>query len=143
MDNPVSLERVSMPKAGVFAREYDPANTLISEFHHDDELVITALKSDLARFWPDSVMNNAELIFRDNINAPELFHFEGDREGLVIMPTATMDINKAKAEFKTVALSTDGREYLLVWDLAKGITRDPQRNDKTIRYFWQDRNWSI
>jgi hypothetical protein len=44
MDNPVSLERVSMPKAGVFAREYDPANTLISEFHHDDELVITALK---------------------------------------------------------------------------------------------------
>jgi hypothetical protein len=69
-------------------------------------------------------MNNAELIFRDNINAPELFHFEGDREGLVIMPTATMDINKAKAEFKTVALSTDGREYLLVWDLAKGITRD-------------------
>lgn len=32
MDNPVSLERVSMPKAGVFAREYDPANAMISSF---------------------------------------------------------------------------------------------------------------
>lgn len=124
MDNPVSLERVSMPKAGVFAREYDPANAMISEFHHDDELVITALKSDLARFWPDSVMNNAELIFRDNINVPELFDFKNDRKGLIIMPTATMDINKAKAEFKTVALSTDGREYLLVWDLNEDVVRD-------------------
>lgn len=113
-----------MPKAGVFAREYDPANAMISEFHHDDELVITALKSDLARFWPDSIMNGAELIFRDNIDAPELFDFENDREGLIIMPTATMDINKAKAEFKTVALSTDGREYLLVWDLNEDVVRD-------------------
>lgn len=124
LDDPVSLERVSMPKAGVFAREYDPANAMISEFHHDDELVITALKSDLARFWPDSVINGAELIFRDNLDAPELFHFEDDREGLIIMPTATMDINKAKEELKTVALSTDGREYLLVWDLNEDVVRD-------------------
>lgn len=122
--DPVSLERVSMPKAGVFAREYDPANAMISEFHHDDELVISALKSDLARFWPDSIMNNAELIFRDNINAPELFDFKNDREGLIIMPTATMDISDNRDVLKTVARSRDGREYLLVWDLKKDISRD-------------------
>lgn len=121
---PTEIIRESIPKFGIIARVYEPTEINLLTFDEGLEILDEALKSEYSQEWPERIVNKTidAVIFprMDELCQPE----NPLHTGVVILPKDKLEINEDAEVIKTIARAADGREYLLLWNLSKDVSRD-------------------
>lgn len=124
LNAPKKVVRQPISKYGIIAHDYEAREVHISNFEENRELLDNALKSTYSKEWSEKLVNNVlDVVIFDHMD--QICQTEDlQQTGVVILPRNKLDISDNRDVLKTVARSRDGREYLLVWDLKKDISRD-------------------